>query len=89
MLKDLIKQIDISGKDVLDVGCGEGSFTFEQLTAARSILGIDPKADSIEAIQREAPGHLDMSRAEFRVADIKTEPLPEQAFDVVVFSNSF
>jgi len=74
---------------VLEVGCGEGGFTFEHLTAARSILGIDPNADSIEVIQRDAPEHLEATKAEFRVADVKTDPLPEAAFDVVVFSNSF
>jgi ubiquinone/menaquinone biosynthesis C-methylase UbiE len=89
MLKDLIQQIDIKGKDVLEVGCGEGGFTFEHLTTAGSILGIDPKASSIEAIQREASKHLDASRAVFRVADIKTVALPDEAFDVVVFANSF
>jgi ubiquinone/menaquinone biosynthesis C-methylase UbiE len=89
MLADIIRQIDITGKDVLEVGCGEGGFTFEHLTTAGSLLGIDTKASSIEAIQRDAPKHLDVSRAEFRVADIITVDLPEAAFDVVVFSNSF
>jgi ubiquinone/menaquinone biosynthesis C-methylase UbiE len=89
MLADIIREIDFTDKDVLEIGCGEGGFTFEYLSTAGSILGVDTDPESIETITREAPKHLDTSRAEFRVADIKEVALPKEAFDVVVFSNSF
>jgi ubiquinone/menaquinone biosynthesis C-methylase UbiE len=77
--------IDFSGKDVLDVGCGDGRMTWRFADQAHSILGLDPAAASIEQARLDTPAHL-RSNVAFEVADITTAQLPAEAFDVVALS---
>lgn len=77
--------VDFQGKDVLDVGCGEGRTALRIARFANSVLGIDPEAESIE-VARTAAG--DSSNVEFRVADAVEEEFPDSSFDVVLFTRS-
>jgi SAM-dependent methyltransferase len=81
-------RIDFAGKDVLEIGCGSGGFTLEYLTECHSVLGIDLNPEAIERLRTEWP-RLGSSPVDFRVADIVSFPLPENAFDIAVFSHSF
>jgi 2-polyprenyl-3-methyl-5-hydroxy-6-metoxy-1,4-benzoquinol methylase len=82
VLHDLI---DFVGKDVLDVGCGDGRMTWRFADQARSVLGLDPVAECIERARLATPAHL-RSTVTFQVADITTAELPPEAFDVVALS---
>lgn len=77
--------IDFTGKDVLEIGCGDGRMTWRFADSARSVLALDPVALSVEEARAAAPAHLH-SNVTFQVADITTAPLPISAFDLVVFS---
>ena len=77
--------VDFTGKDVLDVGCGDGRMTWRFAPSTRSILGLDPLAESIAAARAATPAEL-QARVRFEVADITTTELPWAAFDVAVFS---
>jgi ubiquinone/menaquinone biosynthesis C-methylase UbiE len=77
--------IDFAGKDVLDVGCGDGRMTWRFAEQTRSVLGLDPLAASIEQARLDTPAHL-RSKVTFQVADITTAQLPAAAFDVVALS---
>jgi 2-polyprenyl-3-methyl-5-hydroxy-6-metoxy-1,4-benzoquinol methylase len=77
--------IDFTGKDVLDVGCGDGRLTWRFAQATHSVLGIDPSAEAIEAAKASTPAGL-RSKVTFQVADVTTALLPRAAFDVVVLS---
>lgn len=69
------------GKRVLDLGCGDGTFTVElaEMGAAR-ILGIDPAA---RAIQR-AKERSRLPNTDFQVGDIYKAEQIDSKFDVVV-----
>jgi ubiquinone/menaquinone biosynthesis C-methylase UbiE len=77
--------INFAGKDVLDVGCGDGRMTWRFADQARSVLGLDPAAESIERARLATPAHL-RARVTFKVADITTVELPAGAFDIVALS---
>jgi 2-polyprenyl-3-methyl-5-hydroxy-6-metoxy-1,4-benzoquinol methylase len=77
--------IGFAGADVLDVGCGDGRMTWRFAGLARSVLGLDPEAHSVEAARASAPPEL-REKVAFQVADITTVALPHAAFDVVVLS---
>lgn len=77
--------IDFAGKDVLDVGCGDGRLTWRFADQARSVLGLDPVSEFIERARLATPAHL-RSKVTFQVADITTAELPAGAFDVVALS---
>lgn len=77
--------VDFEGKDVLEVGCGNGRLTWRFAEQARSVLALDPKAAAIE----QARGHLPAAlcrRVTFEAGDITTIELPERSFDLAVLS---
>ncbi|MEW2514386.1 class I SAM-dependent methyltransferase [Streptomyces sp. NPDC046870] len=64
------------GSRVLDVGSGTGRPTAQTLTeAGHRVLGIDISPVMVDLAARQVPG------AEFRLADIRKTPLPEDSFD--------
>ena len=77
--------IDFAEKDVLDVGCGDGRMTWRFARQTRSLLGIDPVAESIETARAATPDEL-RAKVRFEVADITMAELPRAAFDVIVIS---
>ncbi len=79
----LHRLVTLQGKNVLDIGCGDGRTTRNLAQTAASVLGIDPDTERI-ALAHEAGGE----RCTFRVEDTVTLDLPSAGFDVVVFSRS-
>lgn len=75
--------VDVTGKRVLEMGCGDGRFTFLYAQDAAYVLGIDPKRDEIHEARRDRPSSL-ARRVKFRVA--KTISPPRRRFDVALFS---
>ncbi len=77
--------IDFLGKDVLEIGCGDGRLTWRYADRAASVLAIDPKEAKIALAHENTPDHL-RPTVTFQAADILTfEPL-EAAFDIVLIS---
>ena len=80
---DLLRRlVDFTGKDVLDVGCGEGRTTHTIALTASSVLGIDPDGERIAKARVEAESAE--RSACFRVADVVTLELPLAGLDAVV-----
>jgi 2-polyprenyl-3-methyl-5-hydroxy-6-metoxy-1,4-benzoquinol methylase len=74
---------DVRDKRVLEVGCGDGRFTYLYANDAAYVLGIDPKREEIREARRTRPREL-RRRVQFRVA--KTVAPPRRRFDVALFS---
>lgn len=75
-----VQDEDLSGKDVLDVGCGFAWFCELALTrGARSVVGIEPEEASLDVARRSV---LDQ-RCSFRVASATHLPFADESFDVV------
>ncbi len=82
---ELIERIaDWAGKDVLDVGCGEGRTSRRLARRAATVLGVDP--DQAAVARARAGGTSDTCR--FQAADVLDLALPPASFDLVVFSRS-
>lgn len=75
--------VDVSGKRVLEMGCGDGRFTYLYADDAAYVLGVDPKRDEIREARRARPASLARG-VQFRVA--KTITPPRRPFDVALFS---
>jgi cyclopropane fatty-acyl-phospholipid synthase-like methyltransferase len=75
--------VDVRGKRVLEMGCGDGRFTFLYAPDAGHVLGVDPKREEIGEARRSRPAEL-ARRVQFRVA--KTISPPRRRFDVALFS---
>jgi 2-polyprenyl-3-methyl-5-hydroxy-6-metoxy-1,4-benzoquinol methylase len=75
--------VDLAGKRVLEIGCGDGRFTYLYARETEYVLGVDPKRGEIEQARRDRPSDL-ARRVAFRVA--KTIAPPRRRFDVALFS---
>jgi ubiquinone/menaquinone biosynthesis C-methylase UbiE len=73
--------LDLEGKTVADVGCGEGRFTRILAARAAHVTGIDINEDSLA----RATAHPDNAGRHARAEDM---PFDDNSLDVVVFSNS-
>ena len=49
--------IDFAGKDILEVGCGEGRMTWRFADVAASVLAFDPDEPSIAVAREQTPTH--------------------------------
>lgn len=78
--------LDLEGKDVADVGCGEGRFTRILAARARSVTGIDINEASLERA-RANPDTAGMNIT-WRNAKAEDMPFDDASLDIVVFSNS-
>ena len=77
--------VDFRGRDVLEIGCGDGRLTRRYADRAASVLALDPKEERIALAQRDIPDPL-RSTVTFQVADATALQLPAAGFDVVVFA---
>jgi ubiquinone/menaquinone biosynthesis C-methylase UbiE len=77
--------LDVHGRDVLDVGCGEGWLSRRLASAGARVVGLDPLASALE----RARGH-ESSDPWPRYVEGAAEALdfPDSSFDVVIFFNS-
>lgn len=82
-LETVRELVDVAGKRVLEMGCGDGRFTYLYAHAAEHVLGVDPNRRRIRDARRERPREL-ARRVKFRVA--KTIAPPRRRFDVALFS---
>src|SRR5260370_27720021 len=68
-----------TGKDVLDIACGEGYGTFLIASRARSVTGVDLSSESVVHARRKyTRGNL-----HFCIGDCRQIPLQAQSVDVV------
>jgi SAM-dependent methyltransferase len=83
---DLLDELlDVRGRDVLDVGCGEGWIARRLASAGARVVGLDPLAIALERARRAEPGEHPVHYVE---GGAEALPFPDASFDVVVFFNS-
>ncbi len=74
----LVECGEVVGKQVLDVGCGEGRFCRMLSERGAQVTGIDPTSSLIEEARRKD------SRSEYRIASGESLPFTDASFDLVV-----
>ena len=82
-LKTLLSHVSLAGKEVLEVGCGEGRLTMKYFGRAKRVVAVDPLQNSIKAARRNAPKRKNL---EFRVMRAENLAFPDGSFDVVFFT---
>ena len=81
--EDVLRRVGVSGRRVLDVGCGAG--TFLRLCADRGaeVSGLDAAAGMLEVARQRVP------EADLQLGDLQRLPYPDAVFDVVTGFTSF
>ncbi|MCF8109234.1 MAG: class I SAM-dependent methyltransferase [Desulfohalobiaceae bacterium] len=74
--------IDLSGKQVLEVGCGNGRVTAMLADRVGSLVGVDPDQDQVAEARARLP------EMDLRVGSGERLDFPEQSFDLVLFTFS-
>ncbi len=86
-IRALLSLVDLIGKHVLEIGCGDGRLTWHYADLAAHVTAIDPFAEAIKRANENLPGRL-RDRVEFHhipFEDFAT--LSEAAvFDVAILS---
>ena len=80
----ILSQCDISGKDVLEIGCGKGRITRDLAQHARRVVASDPDADALE----KARVAIAAANVEFMLAPSRIPDLPAGSFDVAIYTLS-
>ena len=85
----LLDLVDFSGKNVLEIGCGDGRLTWRYAGKAGHVTAIEPGTEQIALAKENLPKHL-KGRVEFQAAtleDFAAKSAPS-IFDLVILSYS-
>ena len=77
--------VELGGKRVVDVGCGDGRLSFACAKAGARVFGFDPDEEAIELARSNTHSEL-RRRVRFVVADAAEIDLPRRKFDLALFS---
>jgi ubiquinone/menaquinone biosynthesis C-methylase UbiE len=84
----LMRFAEPQGKNVLEVGCGDGRLTWRYAREARRVTAIDLERDDLRVAVIERPSDL-QHRALFLQADTVRLPFGNGEFDMAIFAWSF
>ena len=84
MAEKFLKNEKLSGKKILDVGCGIGDFSFTLANRGCDVIGVDLNKEKIE-IANEVATNYSFSNISFLCQDImKIDNLPIKFFDGII-----
>jgi 2-polyprenyl-3-methyl-5-hydroxy-6-metoxy-1,4-benzoquinol methylase len=75
--------VPLTGKRVLDVGCGAGRLTTMAAKPAASVYAFDPDAERIEQARASLPAEL-RGRVSFRVHGVEQLDVARRRFDIAL-----
>jgi ubiquinone/menaquinone biosynthesis C-methylase UbiE len=76
----------LTGKHVLEVGCGSGWLTWQFAGTVKTVIGIDPGFTGLQDARSNQPSKI--RNAYFMQAEGENLPFAGGKFDAVIFSNS-
>lgn len=84
-ISTIMSQCVLTGKDVLEIGCGKGRITRDLAKHARKVIATDPDAAAIET----ARAANSAANIEYMPTPTGMPDFPAESFDVVIYTLSF
>lgn len=84
----LLKYADFSGRQILEVGCGEGRLTWRYAAKPAMTIGIDPDRNALRVANFDHPADLE-NRVHFSNAQAERLPFRKETFDTAILAWSF
>lgn len=82
MSNAIVQLVNLKGKTVIDIGCGDGTYTRELIERGPiRILGVDAAAEAIHAAREKT---REFSHVKFEVHDVYEIPKPGQPYDIAI-----
>jgi SAM-dependent methyltransferase len=78
----LAQAVDLQGRDVVDIGCGDGAFVRALAKAGANPIGIEVSEAAVERARAKDPGNR------YLLGGAEAIPLPDQAVDVATLMRS-
>jgi SAM-dependent methyltransferase len=75
---------DVSGRDVLDVGCGKGDLALWLLDNGARVTGLDLSPGMVDVARERARQFRPDAQARFVATPLESNALPDESFDLVV-----
>jgi ubiquinone/menaquinone biosynthesis C-methylase UbiE len=86
--KYLHKFANLTGKRVLEIGCGEGRLTWRYAKAAAATFAIDSDKDALRVATIDRPSDLE-EKVHFSNARAEWLPFAKETFDIALLAWSF
>lgn len=84
-IQHLRKIADLTGKRVLEIGCGEGRLTWQYAKWTKSTVATDLDLDSLRVAKVDRPSPLE-ARVHLACADSHHIPFAKEKFDIAVLA---
>lgn len=84
-LAALDRLLPLSGKRLLEIGCGDGRLTRALASRAARVVAMDPDRRAVAKARRTLPVRR-RARVRFDVGRAESLPYPDGAFDAAIFS---
>src|SRR5271155_4614482 len=83
-IASVVRLGDVSGKRILDLGCGDGWFSTILAKRGAAVTGFDISTNAVRAATRRAATNDVADRCAFATASCYALPYPDQSFDLAV-----
>ncbi|BDX07522.1 class I SAM-dependent DNA methyltransferase [Planctobacterium marinum] len=84
----LLATMSPAGMTVLDFGCGTGLLTEKLASVASSVVALDTSSKMLSVLKQKALKNVTTFHGELTQTTLKTEPLLQQKFDLIVASSA-
>lgn len=84
-LRAIERHLSFKGKDVLEIGCGDGRFTSKFFDKPRSLVAIDPDSDAVRIAETKIPSRSS-HKVRLGVGEAEKLGFPPGSFDAVIFT---
>lgn len=85
-IRALFDMVNLSGQNVLEIGCGDGRFTWQYADKAAHVTAIDPAAKQIALATEHLPSQLQDHIEFHNIAFEAFAASAPSAFDIVILS---